>query len=42
MEMSLSIALRYILELLKAGDRAGAMAELERMIPQAIQWEQSK
>lgn len=40
MEMSVSVALRYILELLKAGDRHAAMRELERMIPQAVAWEQ--
>ena len=35
MEVSLTIALRYILELLKAGNTDGAMRELESMITQA-------
>lgn len=38
-QMSTSVALRYVLELLKAGDETGAKETLEDMIRQASEQE---
>lgn len=38
-QMTPSVALRYVYELLKAGDTKGAMETLESMIQQAGKWE---